>query len=105
MKLCKCGAIVDRYCSRCNKQRTSTTERGYDYAWRKLSESYRDSHPLCEVCELNGRVEPACHVHHIESIENSPHRRLDTDNLIAVCEPCHIEIEGKPDPRKEVRCA
>ena len=101
-KLCKCGAIVDGRCERCCKTRVdgrSSHERGYDWQWRRLSERYRDNNPLCELCFMQGKTEPATSVHHVVSIEQDASRRLDATNLISVCESCHKQVEGKPDPR------
>jgi 5-methylcytosine-specific restriction protein A len=102
MRLCRCGEIVQSKCSRCDKrQQESTTDRGYDGQWKALSERYRASNPLCEVCEIQGRTKAADHVHHIVPVSVDPGRRLDVTNLIAVCERCHVEVEGKDDPRKD----
>jgi 5-methylcytosine-specific restriction endonuclease McrA len=101
--LCKCGAITNGHCTRCNNNRQqSTTQRGYDGDWKRLSERYRNENPLCEVCMLHGRTTPCDHVHHIVPIRDCKALRLEWGNLIAVCEECHREIEGKGDPRKEV---
>lgn len=48
---------------------------------------------------MRGKVTPASEVHHIVPVRASESLRLDRRNLISVCEECHREIEGKPDPR------
>ena len=95
MRLCRCGAIVKGKCDRCKPAtHTRTTgQRGYDHAWRLLSERKRQNDPLCERCADNGRVTPATEVHHIQSIADAPHLRLTWDNLMSVCAACHAEIE------------
>lgn len=96
-RLCRCGAIVNNRCERCQPSRThrrTTTERGYDHQWRKLSERKRATDPLCEHCLSQGRTTPASEVHHIVPIAVAPHLRLDWDNLMSVCHPCHELLEA-----------
>lgn len=97
MRLCRCGAIVADRCSRCDpatNHAKTTAQRGYDHKWKMLSERKRAVDPLCEACEKAGRVRPAVHVHHIESITKSPHLRLVWSNLQSLCAECHSEIEA-----------
>ena len=96
-KLCKCGAIVDKRCERCDPpipHKQTTQERGYGNDWRKLSERYRKSHPLCERCTEQGRTRAADHVHHIIPIRVAPELRLERSNLMAVCVECHEELDS-----------
>lgn len=101
MRVCRCGAIVEKRCDRCEPPRhrrgydnRTTAERGYDNQWRKLSERYRAKYPLCERCEEQGRVTAAEEVHHKVPINVDASRRLDWSNLMSVCRKCHREIEG-----------
>lgn len=71
------------------RERGTPDERGYDRDWRRCRAAYLAEHPLCEDCEQRGRVVPAEQVHHVESIERAPHRRLEWRNLRALCVPCH----------------
>jgi len=95
MKLCKCGAIVDRKCDRCYPVRheQSTAQRGYDNTWRRLSESVRREQPLCPDCEAEDMVMPSTEVHHIVSIVMAPQLRLVRENLVALCRRHHEERE------------
>lgn len=102
-RICKCGKIVKGQCEECSKKqsvlkeqfRTSPTERGYDHAWRKLSERFRSHNPLCANCNSNGRVTIAQDVHHIKPIRSNPELRLEWDNLMSLCRPCHKMIEDQ----------
>lgn len=75
--------------------------------WRELSQWYRMNHPLCEMCEANGRLTPSEHVHHILSpfdyglseVEKLS-RLLDPDNLMALCHECHNEIHQEKKSKK-----
>lgn len=96
MRLCRCGAIVERHCERCRPRQVrskTTAERGYDHRWRDLSERKRRENPLCEECEREGTVTPATEVHHVVPIAQAPHLRLQWANLMSVCSACHAKLE------------
>jgi len=89
-----CGALVRK--GRCpahalqrNRERGSSTERGYDSDWRKVREVKLSMEPLCHDCMDRGRVTPANEVHHIEKFRNRPELRLKLENLMSLCGPCH----------------
>ena len=100
-RICACGAVVKGKCEACSAKRRSTedkfrgssSDRGYDNQWRKLSERFRKHNPLCARCNVKGRVEPAQDVHHIKPISTHPHLRLEWDNLMSLCRQCHRDIE------------
>lgn len=50
-------------------QGMSSTARGYGYAWQKARERHLQAHPLCRMCEDEGKVVPASVVDH-----KIPHR-------------------------------
>lgn len=69
--------------------------------WRNLSEWYRMTHPLCELCMEHGRITPSVHCHHILSpfdtsisdVEKMA-RLMNPDNLMSVCADCHNFLHG-----------
>ena len=64
--------------------------------WRKKREEVlKESNYCCEICLSLDRVMLANEVHHIVKIRESWDKRLDTENLIAVCKEHHRAIEGK----------
>lgn len=69
--------------------------------WTKLSRWYKSHHPLCERCDANGKVTPATQVHHINPFMNGTTDEerwkmlLDEDNLMALCDQCHIDIHNE----------
>jgi 5-methylcytosine-specific restriction protein A len=81
----------------------SRHERGYGSAWVRLRAIIldRDLH-LCQPCRRLGRVTPATQVDHIKPKANGG--TDDSDNLQAICEPCHdakTEADkGRPMARK-----
>jgi 5-methylcytosine-specific restriction protein A len=68
---------------------TSSTERGYGYAWQKARARFLAAHPLCTQCESEGRTIPATVVDH-----RIPHRGnqalfWDETNWQSMCKPHH----------------
>jgi len=78
-----------------NQQRGTPSERGYDTTWNKVRKAYLSKHPLCESCNKEHRITPAAHVHHVQDISKRPDLRLDYDNLMSLCKPCHTKITFK----------
>jgi 5-methylcytosine-specific restriction endonuclease McrA len=100
LRLCPCGAVLEarhRECERCGrgKQRASisTTEAGYDGAWKRLSVRFRQENPLCEECKKRGIATEAQEVHHVIPIAEAPWLRLEWNNLMALCVACHRALE------------
>jgi 5-methylcytosine-specific restriction protein A len=80
-----------------DERRGSTAERGYGTDWRRLREVAlrRDFH-LCQRClETKNRPTPATEVHHIVGIDIAPELRLDIDNTLSLCGPCHKLITAQ----------
>ena len=73
-------------CAGCARRRST---RAYDRAWQRLRRRHLAEHPWCHDCHQQGRVEPAAQVHHIVDVAVAPHRRLDPQNLMALCASCH----------------
>ncbi|OGA13740.1 MAG: hypothetical protein A3H32_14360 [Betaproteobacteria bacterium RIFCSPLOWO2_02_FULL_63_19] len=72
--------------------RGSTTERGYDWAWRKLRARYLDANPLCECDECKAgklKVTVAQVVDHRIAIEDRPDLRLEWSNLRSMSKAHH----------------
>lgn len=69
-------------------RRGSARERGYSARWEHVRKHYLTDHPLCELCEAEGRVKLAALVHHRTPIEQGG-RVLDRSNLEALCVACH----------------
>ena len=64
--------------------------------WKVLRASFLMTHPLCKICEDEGRITPATSCHHINSPfdegltdEQRIGRLLDPNNIIAICHKCH----------------
>ena len=83
--------------------------------WRALSKYVRGLHPLCTLCECEGKVKESEHVHHIVSpfacSDEDERLRLllDPCNLIALCATCHSLVHAgekkiPPDVLAKIIC-
>lgn len=70
-------------------RRPSSRDRGYDEKWRRCRAAFLAAHPLCADCHAIGLVRAADEVHHRVKLRVDPSRRLDWDNLLALCKSCH----------------
>lgn len=76
-------------------QRDPESRRFYaSSAWRKVRRSKLLADPLCEHCKGNGVIKAAVIVHHVIEVRNSVDHRLDLDNLVSLCEPCHSRLHA-----------
>ena len=68
--------------------------------WRDCRNRQLRLHPLCQMCEREGRIRLAEEVHHVRPIESVNDeivmKRLayDPDNLMSVCRECHHKIHA-----------
>ena len=56
---------------------------------------------LCEICRKNEKVKAAREIHHIVPIEVDYSKRLDYDNLLALCSDCHNKIHKRQSPLQD----
>ena len=70
---------------RYDKERKSSTERGYGARWQRIRKAYLTKYPLCERCLTNRITKAAVLVHHRDrDSSNNSH-----NNLEALCISCH----------------
>ena len=73
-----------------DRKRGSTTERGYDGAWKRVAEERRALDCcLCQECLKKGLVRPSQLVDHIVPIHVRPDWRLEIGNTWVLCYDCH----------------
>lgn len=83
-------------------RRNKTAARGYGGRWQREREHYLRDHPLCVMCEREGRVTGATIVDHIIPHKGDPKLMWDHDNWQSLCKPHHdrdkqaIDRGGKP---------
>lgn len=98
-----CPNLTDgRFCEQHEKEearryetydRDPAVKKRYNRTWRRIRDQYIAEHPLCEQCEMNGKLTRAEEVHHKKPLsEGGTH---DKSNLMALCKSCHSEITAK----------
>ena len=115
----KCKSIVEKQIeeykqrnnTRYNKQREKKYEQFYNSkAWRTLRNKYINKHYLCEECQKEAElkkeysIQLAEEVHHVKGIKTPEgwERRLDWNNLKALCHTHHDIAEGRFKGRKKL---
>ena len=61
--------------------------------WQRFRAWYRSQHLLCERREPAGVMKASEEVHHVIPLADAPHRGLDPNSVLALCRPCHEELE------------
>ena len=82
-----CGVIVRASrCAECkrvkDRARPRRIDRGYDYAWNKLSKELRTLQPFCSIV---GCKSQDLTVDHIIPLSEAPYLRLEITNLRVLC--------------------
>ena len=77
--------------------RDPAVRRRYGRAWKRIRDSYVETHPLCERCLELGVLVPTEEVHHkVPLSEGGTHSRT---NLISLCKSCHAKIHAERGDR------
>lgn len=69
--------------------RPSARQRGYTWKWDKARVTYLSHHPLCIMCEREGRVTAAKVVDHIIPHKGDQSLFWDKANWQSLCKPHH----------------
>lgn len=81
-----------------DNDRGTAHSRGYNYRWQQYSKQYRINHPLCVMCEKEGKLTLAECVDHIEAVDGPDDPLFwDENNHQSLCNVCHnvkSEAEG-----------
>lgn len=92
-----CHALVSNgYCEKHKPKETprlSSSQRGYDYQWRKESKAFLTGHPFCNIC----KTELATEVDHITPHKGNPVLFWNQDNWQGLCHSCHSVKTAKED--------
>ena len=68
----------------------TTAERGYGGRWQRARVAYLAKHPLCRMCEAQGKVTAATVVDHIQDHRGDMVLFWDSaTNWQPLCQPCH----------------
>lgn len=66
--------------------------------WRDTRKIKMVNNPLCEICEIEGRITPTDDIHHLRTFTQAQDEAqkdllaFDYDNLISLCDKCHQRI-------------
>ena len=75
--------------------------------WTVLARWYKKHHPFCERCAEQGKTTLATQVHHKQPFmkgatdDDKWRLLLDEDNLMSVCDKCHVDIHNELNGRKK----
>ena len=86
----------------CDKHKAFTTDkirggaygRGYDAKWRKVRKLYLQQHPLCSLCQQEGKLTPATVIDHILPHRGDTTLFWDKKNWQPLCKNCHDRKTG-----------
>ena len=67
----------------------SANARGYTYRWQRERIQFLRAHPLCAMCEAEGKLTPSDVVDHIDAHKGDQEKFWDARNWQALCKPCH----------------
>ncbi|MDP9192341.1 MAG: HNH endonuclease [Acidobacteriota bacterium] len=84
------------------KPREKTAARGYGSKWQSARKGYLRRHPLCALCEAEGRVVEATVVDHIIPHRGDKTLFWDHENWRAICKPHHDRKTAAEDSYRGV---
>lgn len=87
--------------------RGKTAARGYGGRWQRERSAYLASHPLCVMCQAEGRITPASVVDHIIPHKGKYELMWDSENnWQPLCKPHHDRDKQSMDkggkPRRQI---
>ena len=98
-----CSQLVSsRYCPEHAKvaakqynrfSRDRERDKFYGGSWKQVRAAFIAAHPLCELCQSEGRLTPAVLVHHKMKLTGGGTN--DWANLQALCSECHSRLHAK----------
>ena len=105
----KCKVLIDvsnYLCDNCkdkekikkrnyDKNRETSTKRGYDRRWRKARRAFLVKNPLCIECLEGGQVKEAIIVDHIIPHRGDKSLFWDKNNWQVLCKRCHDRKTAK----------
>jgi 5-methylcytosine-specific restriction enzyme A len=54
----------------------------------------------CVMCGRGKTRQAALHAHHRETWSSAPERRMALDNLVTLCEPCHVGVHSRQNAKR-----
>jgi len=78
-------------------QRDPAVKKRYGRSWKLVRDRFLAQHPLCEMCQKEGRLTEAEEVHHIVPLSQGGSNARE--NLMSLCKSCHSAITAKEGGR------
>ncbi|SHG99442.1 HNH endonuclease [Desulforamulus hydrothermalis] len=78
-------------------QRNPAVKKRYGRSWKRVRDRFLTQHPLCEVCQKQGRLTSAEEVHYIVPLSKGGTNA--TENLMSLCKSCHSAVTAKEGGR------
>lgn len=72
-----------------DRNRGTSSERGYDYQWQKFRKNYLMYNPLCADCWDVGIATSATDIHHKCKLREQPELKYEEGNLMPLCKHHH----------------
>lgn len=77
------------------RRKESSSSRGYIYRWEKARRQFLLDHPLCCMCEAEGRLRPATVVDHIVPHKGDEELFWNPSNWQALCKYHHDSVKQR----------
>ena len=77
----------------------TAAQRGYGYKWQKARAQFLQKHPLCVMCEAEGRVTAATVVDHIVAHRGNQSLFWDRSNWQSLCSTHHSRDKQREEAR------
>ncbi len=84
--------------------RKTSAQRGYGSAWQRARKAYLLAHPLCVMCQEEGRTTPAEVVDHVIPHKGDPDLFWDQENWQALCKRHHDAAKQMEDKGDVIGC-
>ncbi len=89
-----CRELVERgrcakHAPEADRERGSSTARGYDAVWQRFRTWFIGRHPLCVDCQEQNALTATTEVHHVKKLAEYPALRLVESNCLGLCAACH----------------
>ena len=82
--------------------KTGSTARGYSYRWQQYRIRFLVQHPLCVMCEAEGRTTAATVVDHIVPHRGDDKLFWDANNHQALCKPHHDGAKQREEAQHRI---
>lgn len=79
------------------RRKGSSAAQGYGSHWQRLRAAFLRAHPLCVMCQKEGRLTAATEVDHVIPHHGDARLMWDESNLQPLCANCHSRKTARED--------